>query len=310
MSESQSSEPDNQGTPGEFSWIRRVLRGWQGKANSIPLLGMRSEPWFGRLGSLAILALVFLGIGGLLRLGAMAAGWAYVQYPLPRHPEAWVNVSVLAVITALLAIFIALLVSRLEPQKPSRGKFSPRMWRLSHALIMAVVAATVFEYLVFAALGGGPTWPWDQVQKLNEGSGSSLVQPALALITPYIAFITAVFAYRRARLSLAESWRSDAAGYQQRFVEASTLLAHNNSSARIAGAIALGNLARDSADLRQQCVDVICGYLRTKPSEEHLGEEPQQTEGEGSENKVKYVWKAGEDSVRNQLVTELSLIHI
>lgn len=231
--------------------------------------------------------IVLLSLGGTWAVGELIAD----RGVFPHH---------CLVIVAMALPLSLLLTARIAPNHNQRGQHAPTMWKLNRAIWLALLGATAFEYVLFGLLGGGWSWPWDQVQALNGvGEEPALVQPALALLTPYIALVTAVFAYRKGKLALADSQRADVAAFQQRFIDASTLLAASSAPARVAGARALGSLARDWVDNRQECVDVICGYLKVKPSDEHLSID------HSKEGADKYTWKNGEDTVREALVDEL-----
>ncbi len=235
--------------------------------------------------------------------------WAFVAVGLTELEFSWVpldlawhvKVAVASIALALGAVLVVLWQARLEPLKNSRSQYAPQMWRLNFAIGLALLGATAFEYALFGSLGGNWSWPWNQVRLLGSATDTSFIQSALALVTPYIALITAVFAYRRTRLSLADSERSDAAAFQQRYIDAAKLLAEESSTARVAGAIAMGSLARDWVANRQECVNVICGYLRVKPAPSHL------TRDESKDVSERYDWHNGEDNVRRQLVDELRL---
>lgn len=171
------------------------------------------------------------------------------------------------------------------------------------ALLLAGIAALATEFLLFAALGAGWHWPWEQIRILNaQVPGESIVQPALALLTPVIALVTATFAYRKSTISLAESQRADVSAFQHRYIDASKLLADSNPTARISGAIAMGSLARDWVDYRQECVDVMCGYLRMRPPLDSAKTSP-------SHDNTKD-WATGEAEVRATLANELRRVFI
>lgn len=209
----------------------------------------------------------------------------------------WAWTAVGAVVTGLVPVYW---INRLEPNRNKQGQFAPRLQRQWLAVGLAILFAVAFEWVLFGLLAGEWTWPWVQVHELN-GDNDSLVQPALALLTPVIALVTAVFAYRKSTIAMAESQRADVAAFQQRFIDAAKLMADPNASTRIAGATAMGSLARDWVDNRQECVNVLCGYLKVKPSPEHL-------EIDVSGDKVTYTWRSGEDEVRLEVVDQLRAV--
>lgn len=62
---------------------------------------------------------------------------------------------------------------------------------------------------------------------------------------------------------------AERATLRARYTEAVTLLGSESPVVRQAGVYALANLADDEASLRQQCIDVLCGYLRLPYETEH-----------------------------------------
>lgn len=189
---------------------------------------------------------------------------------------------------------------RLEPNLNKRGQFAPAMQRQWLSILFAIAFALLFEWVLFGLLAKDWTWPWVQVRELN-GASDSLVQPAIALLTPIIALVSAVFSYRKSTLALAESQRADVAAFQQRFIDGAKLLADINASTRIAGATAMGSLARDWVENRQECVNVLCGYLRVKPVKTVLTETITQ-------GRQVFTWEEGEDVVRREVVSQLRRI--
>src|SRR5262245_26248758 len=55
--------------------------------------------------------------------------------------------------------------------------------------------------------------------------------------------------------------------FERRFARATKRLGHAAAAVRLSGAYAMAGLADDWQDGRQRCIDELCAYLRTPPSE-------------------------------------------
>lgn len=148
----------------------------------------------------------------------------------------------------------------------------PRLWQA----VIAVTAALLGAFLLYWLLTWlvhlplrpsehGAAQQGDAQQRLIE----DLVKVSLGLAAGVGAAVALVVAYRRAKVQEAASHRDDHASqrederlFSDRFREASDLLGHDSAAVRLAGVYALARLADDWADQRQQCVDVLCAYIR------------------------------------------------
>jgi hypothetical protein len=76
--------------------------------------------------------------------------------------------------------------------------------------------------------------------------------------------VALVLNYRRQRhLELDETGRRDQVRlYVERFGAAAAQLGGDQASVRLAGVYAMAALADEWEEQRQQCIDVLCGYLR------------------------------------------------
>lgn len=102
-----------------------------------------------------------------------------------------------------------------------------------------------------------------------------IVKVALTIVAGVGGLVALTVAYRR------QLWlEADTAGARERqkalhdrYGAAVTQLGHDNPNVRLAGVYALANLADEWATQRQQCVDVLCAYLRVPwnpdPDEKH-----------------------------------------
>ena len=71
-----------------------------------------------------------------------------------------------------------------------------------------------------------------------------------------------VYAYRRQRVQETDSRREDSEQLSQRYQDSAGQLGHEKAAVRLAGVYAMSRLADDWPDQRQQCVDVLCAYIR------------------------------------------------
>src|SRR5699024_8601297 len=145
--------------------------------------------------------------------------------------------------------------TRREPQQVTPAMFQTWLVIITW-LILAGAAATVI-YAVLHATPGiiGP-----------EDSGLDVVQIVLAVMAGLGAVLLGVYAYRRQRLQEVASARDDQAQFLERYNAATSQLADDKAAARLAGIYAMARLADDWPDQRQQCVDVLCAYLRMPPA--------------------------------------------
>lgn len=82
-----------------------------------------------------------------------------------------------------------------------------------------------------------------------------------------------VYAYRRQRVQEADSQREDGEQLSERYQDSAGQLGHDKAAVRLAGVYAMSRLADDWADQRQQCVDVLCAYIRLPVAEDQSAEE-------------------------------------
>lgn len=124
--------------------------------------------------------------------------------------------------------------------------------------LLAVVAtaglALTFSQLLFQE------WPW-HLDKSQIGLGD-ILKYAFAVTAALGAAQGLVVAYRRQR----DNERDDTR-FLERFAVAVGQLGDEAASTQVAGVYGLASLADDRLEMRQQCVDVLCGYLRMPPSE-------------------------------------------
>ncbi|WP_432945785.1 pentapeptide repeat-containing protein [Kribbella sp. CA-253562] len=128
-------------------------------------------------------------------------------------------------------------------------------------------------------LGGSvqPALPAADQQKLL----ADLVKIALGLAAGIGAAFALVVGYRRARTDEAGSHRDDRRLFSSRYQDAADLIGSDKAAVRLAGIYAMARLADDWVEQRQQCIDVLCAYLR-------LPYEPDPDTGDLGEREVRY----------------------
>lgn len=162
------------------------------------------------------------------------------------------------------------------PNDPAGGhapRFRPESVWL--AALMASTAAVLLGLGIYLAL---------HLVLLRGVAPNEVVKTTLTLMAGLAAVLTGVYAYRKQRLSEADGARADddqtrADGEQltQRYSIAAEQLGHDKAAVRLAGVIAMARLADDWSKQRQQCIDVLCAYLRM----------PTEQDGDLSERQVR-----------------------
>ncbi|HZE39460.1 MAG TPA: hypothetical protein VE172_11690 [Stackebrandtia sp.] len=126
-------------------------------------------------------------------------------------------------------------------------------------LMLAIAAVTTLgaAWLIWFMLGNG------RLPKLNgDTAGLELIKVALAITAGIGATVALVVAYRKQRLSEAAEKRERAKHFHERYVTASEQLYSATAGVRQAGVYAMASLADDWDEGRQNCIDVLCGYMR------------------------------------------------
>ncbi|MDN5797047.1 MAG: pentapeptide repeat-containing protein [Intrasporangium sp.] len=114
-------------------------------------------------------------------------------------------------------------------------------------------ALTLLTYLVLHV------WPWGLIVSDGETQAVfvDLVKVSLAVSGGMGAAVALVVAYRRQK-----HLEVDDAGKRSRYAGAAQQLGDPQAAVRMAGAYAMAHLADEWPEQRQQCVDVLCAYLR------------------------------------------------
>jgi uncharacterized protein YjbI with pentapeptide repeats len=136
------------------------------------------------------------------------------------------------------------------------------------AVVGAILGAAVLYVLLASLLGvdwhlnppgvGQPNPPIADQQKLL----ADLVKVALGLAAGIGAAFALVVGYRRARVEEASSHRDDRRLFSSRYQDAADLIGSEKPAVRLAGIYAMARLADDWEEQQQQCIDVLCAYLR------------------------------------------------
>ncbi|MBB5848980.1 hypothetical protein E4A41_03600 [Micrococcus endophyticus] len=167
--------------------------------------------------------------------------------------------------------------------KPERGRVKhPRLWGVlgwaATAVILGLIVAAVLTIVLWLMFRG--VWPWDDSDRLKV-KGIDLLKLALSVVAGAGGAVALTISVLKQRILErdAEGQRAEAAAqrevdaaFRSRYGEAATQLGSDRAAVQLAGVYAMANLADDWPEQRQQCVDVLCGFLRLPPpADEGLG---------------------------------------
>ena len=153
-----------------------------------------------------------------------------------------------------------------EPQGGHAPRFRPESVGL--AALMASTAAVLLGLAIYLALHLG---------LLKGVPPDEVIRTTLTVMAGFAAVLTGVYAYRKQRVSEGDAKRADDEQLTQRYSTAAEKLGHEKAAVRLAGVIAMARLADDWSKQRQQCIDVLCAYLRM----------PTEQDGDLSERQVR-----------------------
>jgi uncharacterized protein YjbI with pentapeptide repeats len=120
--------------------------------------------------------------------------------------------------------------------------------------LLGLAAAGVAAMILFTRLLRGD-WPWGRGALDETTSGADVTKVVLTVIAGLGAAVALVVAYRRQR-------DAELARFDERFAAAAAQLGAPTAAERLAGVYAMAALADTWEKHRQQCIDVLCGYLR------------------------------------------------
>lgn len=125
------------------------------------------------------------------------------------------------------------------------------------ALLVASLAAWIGVSWLLAR-----QWPWRPFGQA--ASQTDILKISLGVVAALGAAVALVVNYRKQRhLEHDEAGRRDLVRlYTERFGAAATQLGGEQAAVRLAGVYAMAALADEWEAQRQQCIDVLCGYLR------------------------------------------------
>jgi uncharacterized protein YjbI with pentapeptide repeats len=149
-----------------------------------------------------------------------------------------------------------------EPVQRSDGG-EARLWHLGTALAVSFTAAVVglagLAWLAWVLLGlagyrqhGAPA--------LKDTVG--VLQLVFATVAGAGALVALIVAYRRQKITEADSVHDRTRVFNERFTAIAAQLGDAQPAVRLAGVHAMAGLADDWKQNRQTCVDVLCAYLR------------------------------------------------
>lgn len=121
-------------------------------------------------------------------------------------------------------------------------------------VLLALLAGAVIIWIGFTRLLRD-AWPWDLGGLETNTPGFQLMQLVLTLIGGIGAAILVVVAYRRQR-------DLETTRFDDRFAAAAAQLGADTAAERLAGVYAMAALADTWEQHRQQCINVLCAYLR------------------------------------------------
>jgi uncharacterized protein YjbI with pentapeptide repeats len=131
------------------------------------------------------------------------------------------------------------------------------------AAVAVALAGAIGLYLLLAwLLGVDPRSDPARATADQQRLLAELVKIALGLAAGVGAAVALIIGYRRARVEEAGSHRDDRRLFSSRYQDAADLLGHDKAAVRLAGVYAMSRLADDWSEQRQQCIDVLCAYLR------------------------------------------------
>jgi hypothetical protein len=203
----------------------------------------------------------------LVVAAAVAAGWAvYWALGLPAvsgRPGLSIAGRLPVRVTAAVVVGVVvgdLLAWAFRPSQTLRR--GARTWatavrrRSPRIPLIAALTAAVALGVGLAALA---TW-WisgDLFENATPGSSGGVVKASLPAVAVAVIAVALVMLYRRQK-------DSERAHFAQRFGAPSTQLGDSDTAVRIAGVYAMAAAADESPVFtrRQQCIDVLCGYLR------------------------------------------------
>ena len=214
----------------------------------------------------ALIALVLVAALGGGWLGFQLSGsflGAHLGWPSWLVVAARIAVGVAAAIVGALAVTWARrpasAIWRAARRSPAATRCGLSRAPLSVAILLAVGVGVVLAYGFYWVIGGFVGTKEDE-----PAAKIDVYKTALAGVTGIGGAVALVVAYRRQR-------DAEQSRFVERFGAAAAQLGDQDVAVRIAGVYAMAGVADECSDLsrRQQCIDVLCGYLRLPYDPEH-----------------------------------------
>jgi hypothetical protein len=172
-------------------------------------------------------------------------------------------------------------------------------------LLGAAIAAAMTLFLTWLVLKIPPTGTLPTPAPDGTSPFLDVLKVALTVSAGIGGAVALVVAYRRQR-----HLEVDDAGRRSRYTSAAQQLGDPQAAVRLAGVYAMAHLADEWAEQRQQCVDVLCAYLRLPWAGDPTQLEPNTTttehtwpDGMGQRKVIKtYSGRPGEREVRQTIV--------
>lgn len=155
-----------------------------------------------------------------------------------------------------------------SPSRRRTGGGAALFWNAA-VVVLVGLAAAVGASVLLARIQYG-FWPFRPPKGFVRPAGyyTDAAKIALTVAGGIGGAVALVVSYRRQRLL-----ERDEKGLHDRYGAAAAQLGDENPTIRLAGVYALANLADEWAPRRQQCVDVLCAYLRMpwdpEPADKH-----------------------------------------
>ncbi len=164
-----------------------------------------------------------------------------------------------------------------EPvQRDDRGE--ARLWHLGTALAVSFTVAVAglagLAWLAWVLLGVAG-YRHHGAPELKDTV--SVLQLVFATVAGAGALVALIVAYRRQKITEADSAHDRTRVFNERFTAIATQLGDAQPAVQLAGVHAMAGLADDWKQNRQTCVDVLCAYLRL-PYDPDPGDQARQAE--------------------------------
>src|SRR5664279_16355 len=183
---------------------------------------------------------------------------------------------------------------------------------LGHALLVVVVFGLIVAFIAWLLVSWilGQGLPWTSATQ--DTSRLDVTKLALTVVGGAGAFVALTVAYRRQK-------DLEDGRFTERFGAAAAQLGASTPAERLAGVYAMAGVADRYPTFAQQCIDVLCGYLRLPfdpdPAKTHLTEIVKHTIATGADSEPAntedqtYQLLPNDREVRDSIVRAVSYTH-